>query len=245
MCTLFIAVNQHTDYQIILIENRDEFYKRKSIAAHWWQNPEILAGKDLEKQGTWLGINKQGDFAVVTNYRDFKLPMFGEKSRGDLVPFTLSPENDSQNIIAFLQERSTNSAPFNFLFSKDNQVYYFSSVKQELQLLADGIYGLSNAYLDTPWFKITTGKQHFTQIINRPILEKEALFKLMHTEQKAADDQLPKTGLPYDKEKLVSSLFIKSADYGTICTTLFTKSAKNKIYFEERRVDGEVSKIDF
>jgi uncharacterized protein with NRDE domain len=235
MCTLFLAFEKHKDYPIILIENRDEFFARKSTKPHWWEKNNFFAGQDLEKGGTWLGHHKNGNWGVVTNYRDLTKPILGERSRGDLIPTIIGEEYTAANAAQFLIENGKDFGPFNLLYSIGNEVFCYSSELNKIEKLNPGIYGLSNAYIDTPWFKIEKGKKEFEKLINQKDLNKEAIFSIMLDEEKAPDNQLPNTGLPLEIEKLVSSLFINSKDYGTHCTTLLTKDKSGKINFKERR----------
>ena len=70
MCILFLAINQHHDYPLIVAANRDEYFSRPSDAMHYWaDHPNILAGRDQLKGGTWLGVNNDGQFCAVTNFR--------------------------------------------------------------------------------------------------------------------------------------------------------------------------------
>lgn len=235
MCTLFLAFEKHKDYPIILIENRDEFFARKSTKPHWWENNNFFAGQDLEKGGTWFGHHKNGNWGVVTNYRDLTKPILGERSRGDLIPTIIGEEYTAENAAQFLIEHGKDFGPFNLLYSIGNKVFYYNSELNKIEKITPGIYGLSNAYLDTPWFKIEKGKKEFEKLINQKDLNKEAIFSIMLDEEKAPDNQLPNTGLPLEIEKLVSSLFINSKDYGTHCTTLLTKDKSGKLLFEEKR----------
>ena len=71
MCLIFLALNQHPRYKLIVAGNRDEFYHRKTAPAEFWKDqPTVLAGRDLEAMGTWLGITSSGRIAMLTNYRD-------------------------------------------------------------------------------------------------------------------------------------------------------------------------------
>ena len=71
MCILFVAVNQHKDYPLIIAANRDEFFKRRTSQSHIWDSEHgIIAGKDLQAGGTWMGISKRGYIASLTNIRD-------------------------------------------------------------------------------------------------------------------------------------------------------------------------------
>ena len=235
MCTLFLALEKHKDFPVVLIENRDEFFARKSTTPHWWKNNNFFAGQDLEKGGTWLGHHKNGNWGVVANYRDLTKPILGERSRGDLIPTIIGEEYTAENASQFLIENGKDFGPFNLLYSISNEVFCYNSELNKIEKLEAGIYGLSNAYLDTPWFKIVKGKKVFEKLIAQKKLNKEAIFNMMLDEEKASENQLPETGLPLEIEKLVSSLYIKSKDYGTHCTTLLTIAKTGKLKFEEKR----------
>ncbi|KAE9377282.1 DUF833-domain-containing protein [Stipitochalara longipes BDJ] len=104
MCIVLITTT-HPEYSLIILDNRDEFILRPTSRPHWWQShhQDILSARDLqrEEQGTWLGITKTGNFAVLTNYResdthDVNHPVTGTRSRGGMVNAWLtSPEDVS------------------------------------------------------------------------------------------------------------------------------------------------------
>ena len=235
MCTLFLAVDENPQFPIILIENRDEFFNRKSTKPHQWEDIDLYAGKDFEKGGTWLGYNSVGDWGVVTNYRDLNQNLGGERSRGDLIPELIGKRKSIDEAHKFLLDKAADFGPFNLVYSIENKVFYFSSIQKQSQELQKGIYGLSNAFLNTPWFKVTKGKRLFSLIIENKKLDTSALFKMMLDEEKTTNEELPPTGLPLEIERLVSSIFIFSESYGTHCTTFLSKDKNGKINFEEKR----------
>src|SRR5687768_4996878 len=103
MCLILFAYQVHPDYKLIVAANRDEFYQRQTAPAHFWEDdPEILAGRDLEKFGTWMGITKQGRFAALTNYRDPNELTDGKRSRGELVSNALKYNGDIQEYMKSL-----------------------------------------------------------------------------------------------------------------------------------------------
>ena len=70
MCLIFLAWRRHPDYRLVVAANRDEFYARPTAPAGYWpEAPDVLAGRDLEGGGTWLGVTRTGRFAALTNYR--------------------------------------------------------------------------------------------------------------------------------------------------------------------------------
>jgi len=104
MCIVLVTT-AHPSYSLIVLDNRDEFILRPTSRPHWWSShhQEILSARDLqrEEQGTWLGITKTGNFAVLTNYRetdthDAQHPIQGTRSRGGMVTAWLtSPEDET------------------------------------------------------------------------------------------------------------------------------------------------------
>nr|MCU0405604.1 NRDE family protein [Ignavibacteriaceae bacterium] len=85
MCLIVFANNAHPKYKLVFAANRDEFYNRPSEQADYWtEHPDLLAGKDLQAYGTWMGITRQGRFAAITNFRDLKNHRSDAPSRGNL-----------------------------------------------------------------------------------------------------------------------------------------------------------------
>ena len=86
MCLILFAWQPDRKRELVVIANRDEYYSRAtSRATYWAEAPELLAGRDLEAGGTWLGITRSGRFAAVTNYRDGRAQQNGAPSRGAVV----------------------------------------------------------------------------------------------------------------------------------------------------------------
>lgn len=90
MCTLVLSYRQHPNFPLIVASNRDEFYHRPAARASFWADqPDLLAGRDLQNGGTWLGITRTGRFSTLTNVRDMQSIRTDAPSRGDLVLSTL------------------------------------------------------------------------------------------------------------------------------------------------------------
>src|SRR5512144_1181918 len=86
MCLILTALDAHPDYSLVVAANRDEFYDRPTAAAAFWpEHPKILGGRDLKAGGTWLGIDRTGRWAAVTNYRQGEREATAPRSRGLLV----------------------------------------------------------------------------------------------------------------------------------------------------------------
>lgn len=237
MCVIFFAYQKHPDYPLILLANRDEFYNRPTeVAKNWEDFPDILAGRDLIGGGTWLGINKNGKFAAVTNYRDPNAPA-GSRSRGDLTAEFLKTNKSAEDYLAKIHQNALEFSGFNLVLgeinSLKNELFYYSNRIGKIQKLECGIYGLSNHLLDTPWQKVEKGKQFLAENITNDFSKKDC-FAVLADESLAVDADLPDTGIGYEREKLLSAVFIKTVGYGTRCSTILSVSDDFKFDFEER-----------
>lgn len=238
MCILFFAIKQHPNYPVIICANRDEFHQRPTQAMHWWTNHDdsptnnVLAGKDLQAGGTWLGLNNQGRFSALTNFRQPELFDKNKQSRGELVLQALAHQDDE--MISTLTKSSNNYNGFNLVFGQLNRLMCFNSVSQEQQALSSGFHSLCNGALDDIWPKMALGQSRLADATKAPSLDIEQLFYLMKSEQQAKTEQLPNTGLPLNWEQLLSSIFITSSEYGTRTTNIITLDNKGNIAIYDR-----------
>lgn len=234
MCLILFAQNAHPDYSLVLAANRDEFYERPTLPAHrWLATPNIIAGKDLRAGGTWLGLSSKGHLAAVTNYRDLINPRTAERSRGELVlnALTTSKPNDFFSILA---EKDLYDG-FNLLRWNGKLMEHYSNISGERTTLADGVHGLSNALLNTPWPKLTQGKLLLDEQLSFSSTELvEGLFSILRDDAQAPEEALPSTGLPIELEKQVSPMFIETEHYGTRCSTIVLIGRNGQVHFEER-----------
>lgn len=221
MCLITFAYKSHPEYSLILIANRDEFYQRPSLPMHFWDDHnEILAGRDLEQLGTWLGFNTAGKFTAVTNYRDGRNPAKNRRSRGELTANFLKCQQSADEYLLQLEQNKQEFGDFNLLVADQTGLYYCSNRGAETHELQPGIYGMSNALLDTPWPKLQRVKQDLTNAINSSALTAEHLMGIMGNRETAPDKDLPDTGISLNWERLLSSSFIQADNYGTRATTL-------------------------
>ena len=236
MCILFIAVNQHPKYPLIIAANRDEFHKRPTAVSHFWPNhSELLAGKDLEAGGTWMGINKQGRIAALTNIRAPGKERLNATTRGELVTHFLTDNKSSSEYLSRLQNTHEQYNGYNLLYGDFKDLHVYNNFENAVYTLGDGVYGLSNASLDIPWPKIDAGKEALADYCQQAdTLSHEHLFTLLNNSQAASDDVLPKTGVPLEWERMLSSIFIQSEDYGTRSSTVLLIDNNDHCYWEER-----------
>lgn len=238
MCLVFISFDNHPTYKLVIASNRDEFYHRRTAPADFWKEyPHVLAGRDLEAGGSWLGITTSGRLSLVTNYRDLRNIKKQAPSRGALVAdFLLSNVSVSEYYDQILPNAPAHNG-FNLLFGNIHELLYFSNYKPEAELLSPGIYGLSNHLLNTPWPKVERGKAKFALALESKIIDANRLFDLLYDENRASDDQLPDTGIGIERERALSSMFIKSPDYGTRSSTVLLIDRDNNVRFTERVYD--------
>lgn len=236
MCLIVFSYKKHPQYPLIFAANRDEHYERPSRAARFWDNnPNILAGKDLKAGGTWMGINKWGEFSAITNYRDPEIEKENPPSRGKLVFDFLQTDKNAQVYLSELQSHADQYMGFNLLAGSLDQLGYYSNQQDDILFLDSGLYGLSNHLLETSWPKVRRAKKNLSHIIQDDSITLEPLFDLLADDREAPDEELPDTGIPKEIEKKVSPIFIKSDGYGTRCSTVLLIDHHGKATFAERR----------
>ncbi|MCS0654676.1 NRDE family protein [Cytobacillus firmus] len=240
MCLILFAYKVHPKYKLIVAANRDEFYERPTAPAYFWEDqPHILAGRDLRKMGTWMGVTRNGRFAALTNYRDPNEVTEGKRSRGDLVANFLKGSASPADFMNRASEHRSSYPGYNLLAGNLEELFYYSNVEDRVELLQPGIYGVSNHVLDTEWPKVKKGKEGLTALLdNAEGNLTEDLFTLLQNADSAPDERLPKTGVSLEWERILSPLFIKSDGYGTRSSTVLLMS-KDEIFYKERVHIGE------
>lgn len=242
MCLLVFAWRSHPRYELVLAGNRDEFHDRAAAPADWWvSDPDLLAGRDELAGGSWLGVARDGRLAVVTNYREGGNDEVGQASRGALVTDFLTSGRRPSAWSAEVD--GARFAGFNLLTFDADEACYLSNRASRPETLSDGVHGLSNHRLDTPWPKLVRTRAGFDVTLEEPVVDPEALFSLLGDRRAAADAELPETGVPIDWERLLSAPFIVHPTYGTRASTVVTISVDGEICFEERRFgpDGTIT----
>ncbi|MCY7293958.1 NRDE family protein [Alteromonas sp. a30] len=236
MCILFLAVNQHPRYPLIIAANRDEFYARPTAASQFWEDsPDVLAGRDLEAGGTWMGMNKNGRLAALTNIRAPSPPRIETRTRGELISNFLNSATAAQDYARILYKSFNRYRGYNLLFGHWDNLRVYNNHLNRIDNVKDGYYGLSNAWLDSPWPKIESGKANLEQICSTSDeIYHEDLFDLLRDETKAPEAELPQTGIPSEHEKQLSSIFINIPDYGTRSSTVLTVNEMGHVNWFER-----------
>lgn len=241
MCLLLVAHDCCPDYRLVVIANRDEFHARPTAAADWWQDrPDIVAGRDLEGGGTWLGMNVSGRFATVTNVRSGDRVRRGPRSRGLIVSDFLGGVSSAAQFSAGLAGCARDYDGFNLLAHDGRNLSWYSNQAAAPRALDPGVYTLSNAALDTAWPKTRRLRSGFDRVMERtagdPLF---ALLDLLRDSSAAEETELPDTGVSRELERVLSSIFIEGPSYGTRCSSVVLLDRRERVRFVERRYDAE------
>ncbi|GAA0356678.1 NRDE family protein [Bowmanella denitrificans] len=244
MCILFVALRAHPEFPLLIAANRDEFHARPTTPSGFWPAaPGILAGKDLQAGGTWMGVSEDGRVAALTNIREPSQHKANSPSRGHLVSGYLT-NTTPQDYAAALKRSKTAYNGYNLLFGNWQNLAVYNNKRDELTMLTDGIYGLSNADIHSPWPKTSKGVARLTQFCQQGQTNTEILFSLLKDDVPAEDHLLPSTGVAKEWEKRLSAIFIQSEQYGTRTSTLLmvNKHAQASWYERSFSASGVVYK---
>jgi len=238
MCLIFLSLHVHPTYKLILAGNRDEFYNRKTAPASFWQDhPDVLGGRDLEAGGTWMGVTRSGKISFITNYRDPQNINPQAPSRGMLVSDYLESDVAPDIYLHRIAPKAKQYNGFNLVTGNADALYYLSNYGKGVEKISDGFHGLSNHLLETPWPKVVRGKEKLADILTGKKINTDHLMDALYDDQVASDDQLPDTGVGLERERVLSSMFIKSPGYGSRCSTVLLIDQSNTLTFSERSYD--------
>jgi uncharacterized protein with NRDE domain len=257
MCLVAFAIGVSARWPLVIAANRDEFLERPTLPLARWKTAsgqEIISGRDLRAGGTWMGITPAGRIAFLTNVRQAESDA-APRSRGELVTRWLEGSGDATSFVAALEDKGAAFGGFNLVLG-DLQRNAWTWVTNkyagtsgepalQAQTLAPGLYGLSNAGLDTPWPKTLELKRVLATALQSgdDAAGDESLQALLWTalgnRQRALPADLPHTGLPPDLEEALSSAFVEvpGRAYGTRCSTVLLATASGHdrdIRLEER-----------
>jgi uncharacterized protein with NRDE domain len=239
VCLVVIAWRMHPRFPLVLAGNRDEFHARPAAPAGWWpEAPGLLAGRDLEAGGTWLGVTREGRFGVVTNYREGS-PGRGELSRGLLLTDWLTGSPRAEDFAARLRSEEQRYAGFNLLYGDPHSLAYHTNREAVGGPLEPGIHGVSNALLDTPWPKLVRTRARLADLIDGDRLETDALLDILADTEPAGAEEAADDALDPAIRRILSAPFILSPAYGTRCSTVVLLRADGTMDFCERRFDPD------
>ncbi|HTJ97892.1 MAG TPA: NRDE family protein [Rhodocyclaceae bacterium] len=234
MCLIVVGWQTDPGYPLVVAANRDEqFARASSPAAFWPEAPQLLAGRDLEAGGTWLGITRDGRFAAITNYRDPARLRADAPTRGKLVADFLLGDESPGDYLQRIQHDAAACNGFNLLVADTHELWWHSNVNGEIRQLPPGIHAVSNHLLDTPWPKLVAAKAAFAKALPG-LPEQQALFALLQDDQQHPDEALPSTGVSLERERQLSAIFVKTPGYGTRNSTVLWRELSGAIHFEEQ-----------
>lgn len=244
MCLVVVALRAHPVYPLVLAANRDEYHARRAAPAAWGSDGAfagILAGRDLAAGGTWLGVRRDGRFALVTNVRDGKPQDPAAPSRGALVPRVLDSTIDEA--FAALAAGAPRYNGFNVLAGDGETLHWMSNRGGGRRRIGYGVHGLSNALLDEPWPKVVRTEHRLREWIAQGTRDVEPLFAALADRTRASDSELPSTGVALEWERVLSSPFIVTERYGTRCSTVYTVDNEGRASFRERSFAADATLI--
>lgn len=243
MCLILFAHRAQPGVTLQLAANRDEFFVRPTQAAAWWSDhPDILAGRDLQAGGTWLGISRSGRFAAITNFRDPASRRDDAPSRGALVGDFLLGTDSPEQYLERITAHAGRYNGFSLLAGQGEDLWFLSNRGNGVMPVQAGVHGLSNHLLDEPWPKVTRGTARLVRQTPQPFAA-EDYFSLLADEEQAPDSDLPSTGIDVDRERRSSAIRIRDSVYGTRCSTVLRINEDGMVEFHERSFTsaGEVS----
>lgn len=238
MCLTALSWQPNDAVPLRVVANRDEFRDRPTETMHWWPQENILAGKDLKAGGTWLGFNKNGRFALLTNIRPGYVGVDRPLSRGELVTDYLKNDGSIEDYHRMIRRKIDDYSGFNLILGNQNGCFWFSSIQPQGRWLSPGVHALSNASLNTPWPKtmlaIEQMKSHLRT--KEPHLENHDILSSQATSNPKT---LPDTGVPLEWEIKLSAQTIVGEEYGTRSRTHFTQTRDGQFDVVEQQIDSE------
>ena len=241
MCLVVIGFRANERYPLIVAGNRDEFHVRPTQSARWWADkPDIGGGRDLQAGGTWLALHRRGRFATVTNYQSAKIESGKLSSRGLLVTGFL--ESDLEPLAYLRSIDGSAYAGFNLLVSDGKTLGYVSNRDADARLLDPGLYGLSNATLDTPWHKVERSKASLRQLLDNDTVNETELMRLLDDRAKGPAREVQSGRLPFARAHALTAPFVVLPDYGTRCSSTVLADRDGAWRLLERRFDAQGKK---
>lgn len=238
MCLVVWALAAHPQYRLIVAANRDEFYARPTEVSKWWaDHNNLLAGRDLQGGGTWMGVTRGGRFAVITNFREPSSEKKRATTRGRLVEQFLRSEEAPDKYVQAVVSQGESYNGFNLIVADPSRMAYVTNTQPGWSWVEPGIYGLSNHRLDTPWPKVARAKKRFSEILRSNEPDTDAIMDMMSDRETAPDKDMPVTGVGIEWERKLSPVFIQMPHYGTRTTTIFMEDHTGRCTWIERTWD--------
>lgn len=248
MCLIAIAWRAHPRYELALIANRDEFHGRPAAPAGFDpEAPDVYGGRDLQAGGSWLQVSIRGRLAAVTNVRTGSNAP-APRSRGALVRDFVRGRAAAGAFVDALAPTAGEYGPFNLL-AWDGEALVFGSNHPHAakHAVAPGLHAMSNGAFDAPWPKSAQATAALADWLASPASRSvaagepfEPLFRALAGCAPAPDEALPETGVGVELERVLSSVFVRGATYGTRCSSIVLVG-RSSLTFVERRYSADAS----
>ena len=235
MCLLLFALDVHPRHRLVVAANRDEFTDRPAAPLGWWDDaPDVLAGRDLRANGTWMGVTRAGRWAALTNVRDPKNTRAARRSRGALVADFLGGLETAEAAARRVHWERGDYDGFNLVLRDEASAWAVSTRLDAPTELGPGVYGLSNDTLDTPWPKVARGRTALRAALDADPVPLDGLLEILADDRPAPDDDLPDTGVGLEWERVLAPAFIVAEGYGTRVSTALTLDRGGAVSVAER-----------
>lgn len=234
MCLIAWNWQPDSETPLLLLGNRDEYYARPALPLHCWEDGKVLAGKDLQAGGTWLGVGHGGRLAALTNYRLPSADALPRPSRGTLTTGFLQGNTSALDYLQQLAEHADAFNPFNLLLWDGEQLLGLESRTRRIVRLQPGIGAVSNADFDTSWPKLLRLKAGLQHQCAQGRTSVQDLLPLLLDRAKADVADLPDTGVPAEVEHMLSATFVSSQQYGTRASSIVVMNRQQSSFFEQR-----------
>ena len=225
MCLIVVGLGV-ARYPLIVAANRDEQHARPAARAAWWPElAQVLAGRDLQAGGTWLGVDRGGRIAAVTNIRELERPV-GLRSRGSLVVDYLAGAGSAERYAERATRDGAEFGPFNLLVG-DGPDLWFASNRAPPVRLGAGLHSFSNAPAGVEWPKTASARAGTERLLTDPS-PIEALFALLGERDDSGSAE----------QRYQRAHFVVGPVYGTRCSTVVLVDAAGRVTFAERSFDA-------
>ncbi len=236
MCVVAVAWKAHPRWRVVLVGNRDEFHGRASAALARWPETSVMAGRDLQAGGTWVGVDGRGRCAVVTNVRDPLASAAAPRSRGELPLGFLSGETAARPSADRLAGLAGEYAPFNLLLmDADEAIHLGNHPRIETRRIEPGVHGMSNGGFDVPWPKTERLRAVLSAWLDGDVPDPDPLWTALRDDRAFPDSRLPDTGVGLDLERRLSPVFVTGQAYGTRASTVIAIDHHQAGWIAERR----------
>jgi uncharacterized protein with NRDE domain len=237
MSLVALALDKSRRFPLVVAVNRDESFERPTAPLSWWAprggGPSILGGRDLRSGGTWLGLTAEGRLGLLTNLRNSRPAFEDAPSRADIVPNWLSARDAVDKF--WMRTAVAGYNGFNLIAAdfRTGECFWMTNSGVYPRRLERGIYGLSSAELDAASPKVDSLKNKVLRSVEHAkgadTLVAE-LFDALSDRTPAQDDRLPRTGASRDRERHLSSAFVRipGEAYGTRSSTLIVTERVNR-----------------